>query len=67
MYLLRDPRGVNARTRYNQTWQVNDEKWTNNLRSQIPVENGPNGIFYVDEKDLMRCFSGLNVATYKAD
>jgi hypothetical protein len=68
LYLVRDPRGNEAKTSYNLTYNSTDfETWNPELIAQLPINplTMSNGIFYVGADDLARCFSTLDQVVYK--
>ena len=67
--MVRNPWG---RTDYTEDWNFEDPRWTEETIVQVPFDVDPTtsneeGIFFVEDKDFMRCFEDFQVAVYRDD
>lgn len=65
--MIRNPWGT---TSYNMDWHKSDSKWTTDYLSQVPHGINPttsadDGIFFVEDKDFLKCFDDYQIAHYR--
>ena len=67
MYMIRNPWSV---TTYSGNWFDNDERWTDDYKSQVPfgvdpVNSDKDGIFFAESNDFTKCFDQYEIGHYR--
>ena len=52
---------------YRGLWNDKDNRWTPEIKAQVPYANEDDGVFFVEDKDFVKAFEAFTISYYSKD